>query len=274
MLAVRRENKRLSLNGAHAVVTGASSGIGLAAAKALAKRGARIAIVARRTAELEALSDQIEADGLIRPIVLTADLSKRGEADRIGNEALHHLGSVDLVINNAAMHILQSLADTDGDKGRQIYETNVWSPLELIKVLLPSLAASERGGAIANVTSAAGYMTPALHGVYASSKAAISAATDILRMEVRPQGVSVTEIVPGPIDTKMLDGSRDAPFARIALRLLPVGTPENMAQSLLHAVEVRRRRIIFPSHTVVPVVLPGLGKLFMRSVAKWEESAA
>ncbi|MGH3971242.1 MAG: SDR family NAD(P)-dependent oxidoreductase [Mycobacterium sp.] len=148
-----------------------------------------------------------------------------------------------------------------------MYETNVWSPLHLSLDLIGALRASSRGGAIANVTSAAGYISPDLHGIYGSSKSAAAALTQIMRIELAREGITVTEVVPGPVDTQMLDVSRRAPFAALALRLLPPGTPAGMAHAMLQAVERRRARVIYPWHTVPPVVFPGFGRWAMRVVA-------
>jgi uncharacterized protein len=215
---------------------------------------------------LEGLAAELRAAGCPRVLVMPADLSRRGEADRLGRAAVEALGGVDLLVNNAAWHLLQRLTDVDDDVARGVYETNVWSPLALVKAVLPALQASERG-AIVNVCSAAAYMAPPMSGTYASSKAAAVALTDILRLELRDTGVSVLEVVPGPVETAMLETSRQAAFVDLVLRVLRPGTPDGMAECLVKGVERNRRRVSYPWHTRASVLFPGIGKWFMRTVA-------
>jgi short-subunit dehydrogenase len=115
-------------------------------------------------------------------------------------------------------------------------------------------------------------MAPALNGTYSSSKAAVVAMTDVLRIELRPTGVSVLEVVPGPVETAMLEASRQAAFVDLVLRVLPPGSSHGMAESIIRALERDRRRVSYPWHTQAPVLMPGLGKWFMRTVASRSRS--
>ncbi|HVW32559.1 MAG TPA: SDR family NAD(P)-dependent oxidoreductase [Acidimicrobiia bacterium] len=257
----------VSWEGRAALVTGASSGIGEATTRALAARGVRLAISARRTDRLEALAAELAGRGAPRPVVLPADLGERGQAASLATAAIEALGRLDLLVNNAASYRLVPLVEHgDGDQAREMYETNVWAPLSLALTALPVLSQSP-AGAIVNVCSAAAYMTPALHGIYASSKAATVALTDTLRLEIRDRGVTVLEVVVGPVDTPMLAQVKQAPFAALALRFLPPGTPAEMAERIVHAVEHRRRQVVYPWHVALPVMVPSFGKWTMRAVA-------
>src|SRR5205823_642732 len=150
----------MNLDGTRVLITGASSGIGADLARVLADRGAWLAMAARRVDRLDALAKEIEArHPSRRPLTIPCDLSKRGEGDRLGETAKAGLGGIDLLVNNAGgglgglqWHI------GDADAGRETFETNVWSPLALVRCLVPDMR-SRGHGAVVNVTSAAQVMT-------------------------------------------------------------------------------------------------------------------
>ncbi len=145
----------MEMNGKTGLVTGASSGIGRELAKALARRGIRLAVSARRMERLEELAEEIAGKGLPKPIVLPADLSVRGAAKELARRAIEGLGRVDVLVNNAGTGVggLQWVVG-DRDEGRETFELNYWSPLAIVQELVPSMR--ERGtGAVVNVTSIA-----------------------------------------------------------------------------------------------------------------------
>ncbi|MFI5290325.1 MAG: SDR family NAD(P)-dependent oxidoreductase, partial [Polyangia bacterium] len=150
---------KTDLNGKRVLVTGASSGIGRALSKALAQAGAKLAIAARRVGALEALADEIALAGGARPVVLTADLSARGEAERLGARAIEALGAVDILVNNAGVGAGGAqVVMGDADEARALFETNYWAPLALTRALVPEMR--KRGaGAVVNVASI-GAVTP------------------------------------------------------------------------------------------------------------------
>src|SRR2546428_3667452 len=143
----------MELSGQRTLLTGASSGIGRAVAIELAARGSRLAIVARRQALLEELAEEIARAGHERPQVLVADLSERGAATEVAAQAIERLGGVDILINNAggAAGGLQWVVG-DHDKARGALEVNYWTPLALIKALVPAMRERDHG-AVVNVTS-------------------------------------------------------------------------------------------------------------------------
>ncbi|MBA4793664.1 MAG: SDR family NAD(P)-dependent oxidoreductase [Phenylobacterium sp.] len=201
------------LKGKTVLLTGASGGVGWEAARLLGSRGARIGLAARRTERLQALADEIVASGGARPVVLAADLGRRGEASLLAARAQEALGDIDVLIN-AAGGALQALTWIAGDRdeARDLMETNLWSPLALAAALAPRMLA--RGsGMIVNVGSMA-RVSPFPHlGHYAASRAAISAATLVMQMELAPRGIRVLEFALGPVDspasreTRQLKGS-------------------------------------------------------------------
>src|SRR5436305_1068286 len=144
---------RVQLREKRVLITGASSGIGWALAEAMAARGARLAVVARREERLRALAARIEAAGHVAPAIVVADLAQRGSAADVARQVTRALGDVDVLVNNAGGAVGGTQWRVgDGDEARDAFELNLWSPLALVAALVPRLR--ERGdGAVVNVTS-------------------------------------------------------------------------------------------------------------------------
>jgi short-subunit dehydrogenase len=250
----------MNLNGKRGLVTGASSGIGRALAKALAKKGMKLAIAARRKEALASLADEIEKDGNTRPIVLVGDLSKRGGAVDLAERAVQALGGVDLLVNNAGLGIggAQCVIGDD-DMARELFETNYWSPLALTRALAPQMV--ERGdGAVVNVSSIASVTPFPLTGHYASSKAALSLASDTLRAELRGSGVDVLLVIPGPVETPMLAELKQLPG--VPLDKMPRGDVDTLATKIVRGLERKRRTLVYPGSLAITRVLPTLAAFF------------
>src|SRR3954470_20368438 len=232
--------------GSRVLLTGASSGIGRELARELSARGALLAISARRRSLLETLAEEIGADGRPAPVVLEADLSQRDGAGRLAAQAEAALGRVDVLINNAGGGVGGRIpAVGDRDEGREAFETNYWSPLALIKALVPPME-ERRHGAVVNVTSMAQVSSWPTFGAYASTKAALAVATETLAMELSDSGVHVMEVIPGPVDTAVQGETRLAPGIERMLARAPLGDATELARLIARALERRRRRLIYP----------------------------
>ena len=258
------------LEGKSVLLTGASGAIGAEVAGLLARRGARLALSARREARLQALADEIESTGQPRPFVLPADLGQPGEAAALGVRALQALGEVDVLVNNAGSS-LQGLAWVVGDRGeaREVFETNVWSPLALAAALAPSMI-ERGGGVIVNVGSMA-RVSPFPHlGQYASSRAAISAATQTLDLELGPRGVRVVEFALGPVDTPASRENRVIAGIDPWLDDRPgLGDPAAAAAAIVATVQGDTRGLAhYPRVLRWVDRLPSLGRRYSRRLAK------
>jgi short-subunit dehydrogenase len=180
------------------VVTGASSGIGEAAARHLAReRGATVVLVARRAERLEQLAAEIGAGASFVAVDLTDD--DAGAKIR-SHLAERHGGRLDVLVNNAGAAWRERFADGGYEDVRRTMELNFFGPVRLTEALLPSLRESR--GAVVNVASVAGRVARPNTGAYSASKAALIAWSDSLRAEEEPNGVHVGTVLPGFIKTE------------------------------------------------------------------------
>jgi len=260
---------KMNLQGKHALVTGASVGIGRALAAALAGRGVALAIAARRTAALTELADEIARAGHRRPVVLHVDLGKRGAAAEVAARAVAELGRIDILVNNAGASIVGSQWDlADGEAARELFEINYWSALALIHALVPAMR-QRRDGAIINVTSLAALAPWVFTGHYSSTKAALSLASETLRLELNGSGVHVLELTLGPTETALLAGARrDVPGAGTAMSWGPRGTAAELAHLVVRALERRRKTLIYPRTLRVTPILPVAARWLMAQLQR------
>jgi NAD(P)-dependent dehydrogenase (short-subunit alcohol dehydrogenase family) len=186
------------LEGRAALVTGASRGIGAAIARALDRAGARVALVARDVAALDATAEQLGND----PVVLAADLADPDVPARLVAEASDRLGGIDVLVNNAAAAARAPTEQLDAALVDRLYAVNVRAPLLLIAALIPSMV--ERGsGVIISLSSVSAVVGTPRRAAYAATKGAIDAATRSLAIELGPHGIRVNSVAPGVVDTEM-----------------------------------------------------------------------
>jgi NAD(P)-dependent dehydrogenase (short-subunit alcohol dehydrogenase family) len=187
-----------SLEGRTALVTGASRGIGAAIAHALDRAGARVAVVARTRAGLDATASELKNG----PLVLEADLANPDVPAQLVAEADERLGGIDVLVNNAAVAARLPTEELDATLVDELYAVNVRAPLLLISALVPSMV--ERGrGVIINVSSVSAVVGTPRRAAYAATKGAIDAATRSLAIELGPHGIRVNSVAPGVVDTEM-----------------------------------------------------------------------
>lgn len=189
---------RSSLEGGTALVTGGSRGIGAAAVRALDHAGARVALAARGHEALSELADELEND----PVVLPCDLRDPEAPAAVAQQAVAALGSVDILVNNAAVAARLAISETDAVLIDELLAVNVRAPLLLIAALVPSMVA--RGvGSIVNLSSVSGLVGTPRRAAYAASKGALDAATRSLAIELGPSGIRVNSVAPGVVDTDL-----------------------------------------------------------------------
>jgi uncharacterized protein len=182
------------------LITGASSGIGVALAKVFAAHGHELALVARRGDRLEALAGEIAATGRPRPTLITVDLERRDGASAIAAE-LSSLGlEPAIVVNNAGFGLRGAAAALSRDEQLAMIDLNVRALTELSLMFVDSLA-RHRGG-ILNVASLAAFLPGPGMAVYYASKAYVLSFSEALHRELSGRGVRVTALCPGPVPTE------------------------------------------------------------------------
>ncbi|MBA3848456.1 MAG: hypothetical protein C0502_00490 [Opitutus sp.] len=193
------------LAGQVVIVTGASSGIGEATARRLARGGARVVVSARRPDRLDALARELDPAGA-NILAVAGDITDDADRRRLAEATLAKFGRIDGLVNNAGYGTRGPVETTPVDAIRRNFETNVFSLVALTQLVLPTMRA-QRSGTIVNIGSVAGRIARPLSSIYDSTKHALEALTDGLRGELKPFGVRVTLIRPGYIVTEFVQAA-------------------------------------------------------------------
>jgi short-subunit dehydrogenase len=193
------------LEGQVALITGASSGIGAAIARAFLGEGADLVVVARREERLAALADGARAEGR-RVIPVVGDTREEATAERAVRAATEQLGRLDILVNNVGIGIYKNLVDTSASDYDAMMSTNMRSTFVFTRHAVPVML--ERGaGSIINVASMAGVMGFAGEAVYCATKFAQVGFTQALDRELRPRGIKVGALCPGGVKTEFAIGT-------------------------------------------------------------------
>ena len=229
------------LNGKVALVTGASSGIGLATARMAAKRGARLVRAARSKTALDTLAREIARDGG-QAVAVVADVAVEADVADIARVAIDRFGGFDTWVNNAGTGMYGRLEGIPVAEMRKLFDVNLWGvvhgSLEALKHL------KRRGGALINVGSVVSHRAIALQGVYSATKHAVKAFTEELGVEIETEGapVSVSLVKPAAIDTPFTVNARNYLDSE-PQHVPPVYAADTVADAILHCAEVPTRDI-------------------------------
>lgn len=223
------------------VITGASSGIGLATARMAARRGARLVLNARNEEALRQICDEIKAAGG-EAICVAGDVARLEDVRWLAAEAVRHFGGFDTWVNNAAVSIYGRVLDVTLEDHRRLFETNYWGLVHGSQVACEHLRRT--GGALINVGSVLSDRAIPIQGTYCASKHAVKGYTDALRMELEEEGapVSVTLIKPSAIDTPYIQHAKNYLPAE-PLNPPPVYAPDTVAEAILHCAEHAERDV-------------------------------
>jgi NADP-dependent 3-hydroxy acid dehydrogenase YdfG len=247
------------LRGKVALITGASSGIGEAAAIALAKEGAAVAVSGRRRERLDELVAQIGAAGG-RGLALPSDVSLEAEATGAVQATVAGFGRIDILINSAGVNEAGGVDTLPIELWRKVLDINLMGTLYTCKAAVPFLKA-QRSGDIINISSIAGRRGSGAFAAYATSKFGVTGLTESLRQEVGGLGVRVCIIEPGATHTEIADSITD-PAARAAIwkHVTKEGamSPSDIADAILLVLTLPPRAnvsqlLIRPTIDVVPM---------------------
>ncbi|MCF6521996.1 SDR family oxidoreductase [Streptomyces sp. JJ36] len=226
-----------------AIVTGSSSGIGEATARALARRGFPTVLVARRSGRLEELADELGRHAPSLPLPL--DLSREAEVAPRLAEVTARAGPVDALVNCAGHGQYETFLETEPDTLHALMQVHYFGPAAAIRSVLPSMRA--RGtGHVVNVASISTKMGPWGHSGYVAAKSALTALTESLAAEYGPAGVRFSVVHPGLVDTAYFRRTElEALRGRVERRLVP---PERVARAVVRLLDRPRLQRCVPRH--------------------------
>ncbi|RKZ90787.1 MAG: hypothetical protein DRQ40_10620, partial [Gammaproteobacteria bacterium] len=184
------------------LLTGATGGLGRELARRLVEAGMRVVASARSSASLASLIHNLPAQAEVRGI--PADLERPGEAGSLARAATAVWGRLDVLVNNAGVGYNALIEETDEEAARRVFEVNTFSPLALIRAVLPGMAAQGHG-LIVNIESCSGRGATPTRGVYGASKSALAVLSNTLRLECEPLGIQVLDVYPGTLNTDFDD---------------------------------------------------------------------
>jgi NAD(P)-dependent dehydrogenase (short-subunit alcohol dehydrogenase family) len=256
-----------------AIVTGGSSGLGLAIGEALATAGAQVVLAARGAEALEQSAARLCQSG--SPVIaIPTDVTHQAAVDLLLASTLERFGKLDALFNCAGRSMRRAVLDTTPDDFRELLDLNLLSVVRTTRAAAPHLLRSQ--GHLVNVGSLAGKTAARYMGAYPASKFALSAYTQQLRLELGPQGLHVLLVCPGPIERAQprerspeelagLPASAARPGAGAKTKAI---SPQRLAADILQACERRQSEIIRPRKARLLFALsqlsPALGDWILR----------
>lgn len=245
------------------VITGASSGIGLATAEEALKRGAKVVLAARSKRALDEIVERLTKTGA-EAIAVECDVSDRAQVERLARAAIDAFGRIDTWMNNAGVSIYGRLDEVSDEDNRRLFDTNFWGVCNGSFVALPYLKESE--GALINLGSEVSEAVVPLQGMYSASKHAVKGFTDALRVEVEDvdeSPVSITLIQPTAVNTPYPQHAKNYMDKEPKLPT-PQIEPEKVAEAILDAATspTRDKKVGMMSkvNTALFKVAPGIGE--------------
>ncbi len=219
------------------IVTGASSGIGRDTALALAKLGASVALAARSGDVLLKIAEEIKRQGR-NVIVIPTDVTQREQVEQMVRGVLAQWGRIDILVSNAGEYIQAPIIDLDPADIQRSLDVNFFGGVYCIKAVLPHML-NQKSGHIVVVTSMDGKIGLPPDAPYVSAKFALTGFCEVLRQELKNSGISVTNVLPGRVDTPMID---DLQFSWISPKI----SSETVALSIVDAIRRRIPIVIVP----------------------------
>ncbi len=248
--------------GTRAIVTGASRGIGRALCEALARRGARLGLMARGREGLEELAAALPARKGTEHVILPADVGRRGEGTKAVGRFTKRAGSLELLVANAGIAHYGPFADVEMEKAEEMVRVNVLGTLYTVEAGLEPMLDQARGHIVV-VSSGAGLRAFPWGAVYGGTKGFDRGFAEALRHELSGTGVSVTTVFPGEVETALHDHQRERlPDWRRDDNTIPA---ERVAEDIVAAIEADRRELHSPRtvrllglNGIAPRLLDGL----------------
>ena len=226
------------------VITGASSGIGLACARVFYSEGARMVLAARSEKIVKELADEFNSNGEIRAIAVKTDVAVENDCKHLIEKSIEAFGRIDILINNAGVSMRANFSDVKLDVLRRLMDINFWGTVYCTKYAYPTIIANK--GSIVGISSVAG-----IHGMpcrtgYSASKYAVQGFLEAIRIEMLKKGVHVMTVIPGFVSTNVrkvalvADGSTQGESPRDENKMM---SPEELARRIVRGIKKNRRQL-------------------------------
>jgi NADP-dependent 3-hydroxy acid dehydrogenase YdfG len=224
-----------NIEGKVIVITGASSGLGEATARALSARGARLALGARREDRIQLLANEMtRSNG--KTIAIKTDVTDRQQVKQLVDAAVQAYGRIDVLINNAGLMPQAPLERLKIDEWDRMIDVNIKGVLYGIAAALPYMQ-RQKSGHFVNVSSVAGHKVGPGFAVYAATKHAVRALSEGLRQEVKPYNIRTTIIPPGLVATELPNGTTDPDTAERVRKAYEIAIPaDSFASAVVFAI--------------------------------------
>jgi short-subunit dehydrogenase len=264
------QRRPIDLRGSTALVTGASTGIGLHVARRLAAAGANLVIAARRPEPLQAAAHELRSLG-IKAAAVPTDVSRLEDLERLVDETLREFGRIDVLVNNAGIEAFCLYEKLAPERIVETIDVNLKSALLLTRLVLPHMLLARRGH-IVNMASTAGKHGPAYGAAYGTTKAGLINFTQAIRAEYRGRGVSASVICPGFTEDGGIYVRMKEHSGRRSPALVGTTTADKVAHAVVRAIEKDRPEIIVNWPPMRPMMafvqlFPSMGGRIVRAVS-------
>ena len=250
----------MQLSGKVAVITGASMGIGEALTRKLVSQEVQVVLSSRDLQRVEAARNRVGAPE--RTLAVRCDVTQPDQIRALIEITVQRFSRIDLWVNNAGYGILDATSNTDLEKCRAMFETNLFAVMSCMQEVIPIMKA-QRSGSIINISSVAGHIPVPYMGAYCATKHALNAIGKAARLELKGTGINVITVCPGRVQTNFGQNIiRGQDVFQIGTALNRGINADRVARAILHAYTRNKRELVVPWTNKIPIALyhiaPGL----------------
>ncbi len=232
-----------SIRGKTAVITGATSGIGLETARAFASAGAHVVVAGRREERLAEFVAGVEAKGG-QALAVRTDVTDAAEVAALMARAVERFGTLDILVNNAGVGLSARFMDQSLEDFRRVMEVNFWGAVHGCRAALPAMRAQPGGGVIINVSSIMGKRGAPFETAYCASKFALAGFSEALRTELLAEGIDVSTVFPGAVETEFFEASGDQVGMEAMARAMPKLPARQLARVIVQDARFPQPEIV------------------------------
>jgi NAD(P)-dependent dehydrogenase (short-subunit alcohol dehydrogenase family) len=230
------------LRGTTAVITGATSGIGRETALEFARAGVNVVVAGRRAERLQQVAGEIETTGG-KALSVVTDVADQAQVNRLIENAVERFGRVDILVNNAGVAFAGRFDQMTLEDFRRVMEVNFWGPVYACKAAVPRMLEQRGGGVIINVSSIFGKRDVPFESAYCASKFALAGFSEALRVEVMSDGIDVSTIFPGAVETEIFESAANQTGMEVP-SLLPKLPARALARIIVQTARFPRPEVV------------------------------